>query len=231
MFAFVLAAAATTCHTGPLVALADFPADRQWAFVAACPRIAGISITSESGTGVTVGVRDGFAYILTARHVVPEAGPRELHYFTPQSYPARSRVVRDGNVEIRLPTPDLALIRVPIGHDPVPVVKLAGPGQRPKSFPAAMLSIGCNDGGAPTVRGESIQAKRLVRRPDDRVAFFWETPTPPVPGRSGGPLIAPNGTVVGLCSASQDGRGYYTHLDEILAALRPAGYAWLWEGK
>jgi hypothetical protein len=33
-------------------------------------------------------------------------------------------------------------------------------------------------------------------------------------------LVDSAGRVIGICSASQDGKGYYVHIEEILAALK-----------
>ena len=39
------------------------------------------------------------------------------------------------------------------------------------------------------------------------------------------------GRVIGLCAAAQKGRGYYSHLDEILAGLKVKDFGWLWQEK
>jgi hypothetical protein len=124
--------------------------------------------------------------------------------------------------------PDLVLVRLPAGEE-VPAVRLAGPGQRPKRFPFAAVSVGCPRASPQVVRAERVTDKRLVRRPGGGVAFFWEVAVPPVGGMSGGPLVDPDGRVIGICTAAQDGQGYFTHLDEILAALKREGYSWLAE--
>jgi S1-C subfamily serine protease len=128
-------------------------------------------------------------------------------------------------------TIDLALVRFKIDKEEVPVLPLAAPGQRPKTFPAKALSVGATEGTVPTVEAETIAAKKLVRSEKDpeQVAFFWEMERPTTSGRSGGPLLDANGRVIGVCIANQFGKGYFVHLDEILAALKrdDGEYSWL----
>ena len=133
-------------------------------------------------------------------------------------------------VVVRLQAADVALLKVAMTDSP-PTLKLAAPGRRPKAFTVPVFSVGCTDGDAPTAAPDTLRAKRIVRRPGDEVAFFWETSTPGRRGRSGGPLIDENNRVIGVCSATQDGNAYYAHLDEIQAGLKRFGYAWLYDGK
>jgi S1-C subfamily serine protease len=214
----------------PVVASRDFTPEAQWAAALACPRIVpSVVAQGTGGTGVTVAVKDGAAYVLTAAHVVSGSPGFEVRYFDRASYPIRAKSFDRVSVLVRDSDADLALLKVETGSWPVPVLKVSGPGRRPKDFPAPALSVGCTNEGAPTCSAESIRAKRLVRRPGNEIAFFWETIAAPQPGRSGGPLVATDGRVIGICSAAQDGAGYYVHLDEILARLKEAGYGWLWE--
>ena len=75
---------------------------------------------------------------------------------------------------------------------------------------------------------ETVAAKLLKRANDVPEAFFWQTAAKPEKGRSGGPLLDADGRVIGICAATQDEKGYFTHLDEILAGLKTAKYEWLW---
>lgn len=206
---------------------AVLPLAAQWQAIAACPRVE-IGRKAGFGSAVVVGHRDGYAYLLTAAHVIDVDQTREFQFFTRDSYPRPARTLTGGSVLLRSEKPDFALLRVKVGDDPLPRLKLAGPGQRPKRFPFAAVSIGCPLGGWPRARAETIGAKVLARAKDVPTAFFWRTATPPERGRSGGPLLDAAGRVIGLCAASQDGKGYFTHLDEILAGLKKAKYEWLW---
>ena len=85
----------------------------------------------------------------------------------------------------------------------------------------------------PTCRIEEITGKVLVRKANESGTFFWQTKEPSIEGRSGGPLIILNKdeslSLIGICTATQDQKGYYTHLDEIHVALKEGGYSWIWE--
>ena len=202
-------------------------AEAQWKAIAATPRVAS-GKNGSFGTAVVVGHKDGFAYLLTADHVVDVPQEREFHFFTRDSYPQPVRTLKGGEILLRSEKPDFALLRLKVGDERLPELKLAGPGQRPKRFPFAAVSVGCPFGGWPQARAETVAAKLLKRVNDLPEAFFWETAAKPEKGRSGGPLLDADGRVIGLCAAAQDEKGYFTHLDEILAGLKREKYDWLW---
>ena len=185
--------------------------------VAACPKVS--CPGGPTGSGVVVGVKDDFAYVLTAAHVVTFDGV-EVRFGRESGWFADSpEVVK------RWPDPDIALVRFRVGKEPVPVLPLAAAGQRPKAFPVSAWAVG-RTGESATVWADQLLAKRFVRKSATAAAFFWETQRPPEPGRSGGPLVV-GGRVIGICTANQGGRGYYTHIDEIHAALTRDGHGWL----
>jgi S1-C subfamily serine protease len=230
LLAAVLAAAPT--RDDAVAAGAVLSASAQWDALTACPRVVMGGVGAETSTGVALAVKDGFAYVLTAQHAVSElASEREVHFFTRDEYPRPARRVRAVEVAARWANPDLALLKVKVGSEPVPTLRLAGPGQRPTAYPFGAVSVGCSNAAAPTCRAEEVTAKRLARRPGGAIAFFWELSVAPVPGRSGGPLLDDHGRVIGICAAGQGVRGYYTHLDEILVALKRDGHGWLWQGQ
>ena len=198
-----------------------------WPVVEACPRlIAG----GAKATAVVVGQKDGFAYLLTALHVVADGPPSEVQFFTRRAYPDTARSLRGCEVLATFRQADFALLRVPTGETPVTVLTLAPPPPRPRKVPFVALSVGCDKGEPPTGQPETVGAKRFGRRDGGEQAFFWETESAPLPGRSGGPLVA-GGQVIGLCVAGKDGTGYYAHADEILAGLKAERFGWLWEEK
>lgn len=205
------------------------PAPAGWAAVAACPRVGGGPDGGSVATAVCVGTKDGFAYLLTAAHAVPTGEARAYEFFTRESYPKPARTLTRGEIVFRLTDPDVALVKLPIGATPVPALRLAPPGERPKRFAFDAVSVGCPDAGPPRGRAERVVGKTLVRRPGGGVAFYWQAATPPVGGMSGGPLLDGAGRVIGLCAAAQGGLGFFAHADEILFALEQNGYGWLFE--
>jgi S1-C subfamily serine protease len=198
------------------------------ALVAASPRVACPGATT--GSGVVVGVKDGFAFVLTAAHVAKFDGI-EVQFF-PSPDPKASWFAASPEVVKRWPEPDLSLVKFRVGTQPVTVLPLAAAGKRPKAFPVAAAAVGKDaaaagiDGATPTVWADEILAKRFVRKSPESAAFFWETRRPPDLGRSGGPLVV-GGRVIGICAANSGGHGFYTHTDEIHAALTRDGFGWL----
>jgi S1-C subfamily serine protease len=217
---------------GVVVVSPDFSATTQWDAIAASPRVTG----AETGTAVAVGVRDGLLYLLTANHVVAGSGERSLEFFTRDTYrdiaPRTDHILTGAEVVLRIVNADVALMTVPLGKKSAPkLLKLPKPGERPRRFPVPALSVGCGGGGPPTCRLERVMAKQLVRprSTTDSIAFYWNVAEAPVEGRSGGPLIDTQGRLIGICAAAQKGTGYFSHLDEIHAALKKENYQWLWE--
>lgn len=213
----------------PTVVGAVTPADAQWAVAVATARVGDGSYGGPAATAVCIGVRDGAAYLLTASHVVPKGEPRVYEFFTKASYPRPERSLTGGTVVFRSENADVALVKLPVGMRPVPAVTLAGPGRRPKRFPFGGVSVGCPGSVPPKCRAEKVIGKRLVRLPEGGMAFYWEVEVAAAGGMSGGPLVDADGRVIGICAATQGGRGYFSHTDEILALLKGNGYSWLYE--
>ncbi|OWK45203.1 S1 family peptidase [Fimbriiglobus ruber] len=225
----LLLAAPPADPTSPGLALAP---DAQWAAVAACVRVVipgeGGAAAESVAAGVCVGYKDGLAYILTAESAVPPRGARAVEFFTRESYPkpVRAVVLDDRDVGAPFDAAGVALVRAVVGPDPVPVARVAGPGQRPKKFSFPAVSVGCPAGGAPVCRGVKVEGKKLFRRADVGPAFLWDTADPPA-GAIGGPLLDGTGRVVGMCVGTGGGRAAFVHADELVAGLKRAGYGWL----
>lgn len=176
------------------------------------------------GSGAVVGTRGAFLFVLTAAHVVGAGEDVTVVPFRPDG--TVRAALGDPTVLLRRPDLDLALVRVFAGDDPPPVQALVPPGEAPRDGPFSAASIGCGD-AAPDRRAERVLGKKLLRRPGGDTVFVWEAEARPEPGRSGSPLLDDRGRVLGVCSGTQGGKGYYVHPDEIHAALKKAGYAWL----
>ena len=211
----------------PTIIVGGSLSETHWSMIEACPSIGGGVEGGPIATAVCIGQRDGFAYLLTAAHGVPQGEAKSYKFYTRQTYPKPSQTFARGEVVLRITDPDLALVKLPIGNGVVSTIPLAPPGERPKRFPFTTTALGCPNGKSPQIRSEKVIAKKLVRRPDEGVAFYWQVATPPVGGMSGGPLLNSDSKVIGICSATQGGVGYFTHADEILYALQQNGYGWL----
>ena len=197
--------------------------DSHWDTILACPRV---SSGTASGTGVVIGVKDGFAYVLTAGHVAP-SDRLSVRFSTREKYPTAVRFHETITVVGRWADPDLALLRFPLGDRPLPVLALAPAWERPKTFPFAARSAGVGAGEASSAREEVVEAREFVKRAGRGGAFFWRTEAPTEQGRSGGPLLDSRRRVIGIAVAVRGGAGYYAHHDEILAALKRDGHRWL----
>jgi S1-C subfamily serine protease len=206
----------------PVVESKDFPAEVQRAAVTATVRI---RMGSSSGSGVIIARDRVFVYILTAHHVIARTGDLEVATFSAASYPGPEKTYKaEASVVARSKEQDLALIRLTTDDKPPGSIRV-GP---LKSAPAAptfpALTLGCSPGAAPRCQVENVKAKKRIQRPDEKgTVWTWEVAEAPRPGRSGGPLLDARGHLLGICSGSSDGRGYYCHLDEILHFLKLQG--------
>jgi S1-C subfamily serine protease len=211
--------------TDPTVAGAALSIDDQWQAILASPRV---SVPGgPTATGVVIGVKDGFGYLLTASHAAP-FDQVAVAFTDRERYPRHVWFAKTAEVVGRWPDPDVALVRFPLENHSIAVVTLAPPGERPKSFPVEVFSVGIsgNDQAA-TVLRNTLLSKEFVRRDGKGPAFFWKTQHPSQSGRSGGALVDARGRLIGLASANRGPHGYYAHLDEIQAALKRDGFGWL----
>src|SRR5262245_27453898 len=89
--------------TEPTVAGAARPVEGQWAAILACPKVS--LPEGSSASGVVIGVKDGFAYLLTAAHAVPY-DRLEVRFTTRERYPSPAWYAEDAEVVARWPDPD-----------------------------------------------------------------------------------------------------------------------------
>jgi S1-C subfamily serine protease len=199
--------------------------DARLSVILACPKVEVPG--NGSGTGVVIGTKDGFAYLLTAAHVVGDFDAIDITFSSRSTYPRPYWHPDRVKVQARWPDPDVALLRFPLGDQHVAVLPLAPAWQRPRAFPVKTKSMGVGSDAVATPRAETIQGKEFVTRSGKKLALFWRTEVGPEAGRSGGPLLDGSGRVIGLAVAASGARGYYAHHDEILAGLKRVGEGWL----
>ena len=197
----------------------DFPAAAQQRAVAATVRLKNTTQACD-GSGVLVGRIGPVVYVLTAAHIADKDDKLTISVFTKDSYP-RSAHEYPGELIARQDEQDLAIIRfttsdeLPSPARPYPPAKIPDA----KDFPG--LTVGCNDGGAPTCLAVVVAGKKRVRRrADEGTALVWEIKSAPKTGRSGGPLLDREGRLLGVCSGAAADKGYYAHAEAIYAFLK-----------
>lgn len=207
----------------------EFGKELQVAAITATARLVNAG-QNELGSGVVLRQKGAFVYVLTANHLVEKTERLEVGLFSAKSYPKPEHVATSVEVLARSKDADLALLRLTVRNPvsarlPICPAKLV---PTEKEFP--VLTVGCDDGLAPTCRLDAVRDKKRIRKPGENgAALVWEAAAEPAKGRSGGPLIDRRGQVIGLCSGRSDGKGYYCHLDEICRFFKQNGFSWLLE--
>ena len=126
-----------------------------------------------------------------------------------------------GEVLFRVAEADLAVIRLPADKRQWTVAKLP---RRPRLRQPGRSAATT---GRPRITAVAVGAKKLVRRSDGKSAFFWEADGESVPGRSGGPLFDERAGWSGFAAGPRRGKTYFTHPDEIRAALKAHRLGWV----
>lgn len=189
--------------------------------------------TRGEGSGVVIRYEGGYAYILTAAHNVPEEGVNanevEISFF-PRGKRRDEITPIKTEVTARMPNEDLALIRMGLKQAPPAVLplcpKIAAPPKH-SATPIPALAVGIGDRGLPEAIEDKIQSHKYLKKPNGTAAFHWETELPQAIGRSGGPLLNPSGQVVGICSGTQNKKGYYVSIYEIENSLNNNSWGFL----
>jgi hypothetical protein len=243
----LLFAAVLVPHQPPAGPEPTVPVDVMKA-AAATVRVTNQGTVFQTGSGVTFGVRDGYAYVLTANHVLGQDGNRRVEFFALDKqgriYPTPTVQPTDVSVAARQVTADFAILKVLLprtAETPTPpYARLAPPFERPKRFPAKVYSAGFNkpkdpENNAeevPTVREATLIGKRFKGSGAD-LAILWETKESNEEGRSGGPLLDNEGRIIGICLAKDkvSHQGRFLHLDEIQAWMKKNGFGWALDEK
>jgi S1-C subfamily serine protease len=182
------------------------------------------------GSGVIIKRQGPLVYVLTANHVVAEAGTVQVITFSKASYPKSATTYSGGTVIARAKDEDLAVIRFKTTDEMPGMLPLCPPKAIPTGDALSVLSVGCVTGEPPTCIAGAKASKKLVRRPGVKEAvIFWEIDKEPAKGRSGGPLVDRQGRLIGICSGRSGGKGYYCHTSEIHKVLKNNGLRWLAE--
>jgi Trypsin-like peptidase domain len=171
-------------------------------------------------SGVIVRQQGAFVYVLTAAHLVDGAETVSISTYTARSYPMPDKVYDQCQVIGSSRESDLALLRLAT-RDPIPgVLPLCPAGMALTEKDFAGLTCGVQSGQPPTCWTDTVAGKKLIRKPNGESCHVWELGREPASGRSGGPLIDKRGNVIGIATGRSDGKGYYTHLDEIYRFLK-----------
>jgi len=197
-----------------------------WSALRSTARVSSGNNNPPFGTAVCIEVQQNQAKLLTAAHVLVRGEPRVFDFYQESSYPLPAQTVIGYTLIDRWADADLALIEIRLNPNfPAPsVVPLAVWAERPRRFPTPVWALGCPGGSAPRWREDRLLARRYFEFESGLAAFYWETTTSPVGGMSGGPLLNPQGELLGICTARRGELGYFTHLDEICAAIKRAGH-------
>lgn len=164
------------------------------------------------GSGTIIDVRSGEALILTCGHIFRDSqgnGPITVDLFgssRPQQVPGRL-ISYDVNRDV-----GLVAIRTP---GPVAMARVAPPGYSVDRG-APVVSVGCNNGEAPSARHSQVTFLNKFQGPPN-IQVAGE----PVEGRSGGGLFSREGYVIGVCNAADpsDKEGLFAALGSIYAEL------------
>jgi S1-C subfamily serine protease len=189
-----------------------------------------VTSTRDTGSGVVIGRSGPVAYVLTAAHVVDQADRLEIDVLDPDGKGTGRRVF--GKVTVVAKTSalaqDLALLRVRVdGGGLTAVLPLRRSEAAALSTPCPAFSAGDN-GVKPTLKSETILAVARLRRPGASASSrCWKCQAAPVAGRSGGPLLHADGTLLGICTGGDRETCYYTHVAEIRDLLRRNGLGFL----
>jgi Trypsin-like peptidase domain len=186
------------------------------------------------GSGVVIRYENGFAYILTAAHVVP-AMPNgddiEVSFFPPGKPRADIIPIKTQlKSKSRMPNEDLAVIEIGLKDAPPAVAELCPKDAAPKKLleePMPVLATGISPIGAPEAIVDWIRKCIIPKKPDGSKAFHWEADTEQPAGRSGGGLFDVEGRLIGICSGNMNQKAYYVSIFDIHYSLNKNAWGFL----
>jgi S1-C subfamily serine protease len=189
--------------------------------ITATVRVRDVAADAE-GSGIVIGRSGPVVYLLTASHVVEGADQVEVAVFSAASQRKPSAVYRSVRVIARERHSDLALLRLTTKDELPGGLSVCPPGRPLPGKDLLALAVGCGERG-PSCLVETVQRKRLRRSPESEVVVVWEGRHAQAKGRSGGPLVDRRGWVIGICSGTSGGKGYYCHVEAIHRFLKANG--------
>lgn len=153
------------------------------------------------GTGTIIDTREGEALILTCGHIFRESngqGNIEVHLFGDNSTVRVPGQYLFHDLEM-----DLALVIVRSLPCPVRAVPIAPDSYRIQPL-QQVWSVGCDNGGNPTVRAHQVMSIDRISTPrTNSVPFHYvQVSGAPVGGRSGGGLFSAEGYLIGVCNTA-----------------------------
>src|SRR5436190_24139124 len=107
MLMLVAAMTSGQSDASPLVKSETFSGGMQWKAIEASPRIHVKVGETGRGSSVIVAVKDGFAYALTAAHVIQEGAVIEVDLFARAKYPTGDRTISSVKVFEKSTTADV----------------------------------------------------------------------------------------------------------------------------
>jgi len=187
------------------------------------------------GSAVVVHRKGDVVFVLTAAHNVatdkpenPQTDPDlvELTFYSSADLGSKDKRRRvPAKVISRMANEDLAVLRAEFPGAPTPV-RICPKNKLPrKERGLEVMTVGCPRESPPLIQFDEILGVKAIKKPDGAQANYWETRRAQEVGRSGGPLIDSRGYVLGICSGTENKKGYYTHVGELHDALRRGGFS------